>query len=423
MRKKLFIFISICLIIALGTYLSQESTRGKYYKTYSPDKQYSVYTSKTNWELFSMAMPGNGGDATGKVFLYDEIEGEVIKSAPISILWTAGSINWNDSIAYFYGEENPTILEPWNLPRPISKSALNENFNVETAVNKAIFANIIDLDIYTLGSFQKNDSYIPFVSLTDMFSFNEHKDSTVIADKYLAEDNTQSYHTLSPKYRSRFLKQKQISESDHVFIYNYETDKMTTYLVKEVPLFAHITIYDSETVVPQYYYLIGFNFEGKKAFKNWTYTENSFLHIGEKNPFTRGQMKPFGWTNPTEIPLEIQEKESQVQIIDLNQVYTFVDNEMKFFYFPTLQNLFVLDAKSKKIIYNKKFYTGEGSSLAPLNYMNKNYPNEVIQWTGKLFKDYPPVFFGFVWQSFSCEGIDVIQPPLTIIPILCDNRH
>ncbi len=52
----------------------------------------------------------------------------------------------------------------------------------------------------------------------------------------------------------------------------------------------------------------------------------------------------------------------------------------------------------------------------------KEYPM-VNQWTGKLFKDYPPVLFGFVWQSFGCDNIDIIQLPLTTIPILCDNRH
>ena len=109
----------VVFMIAGGIVLILFKTSGKYYQTFSPDRQYSVYASKYFYENFLPKMPGGSGDASGKVFLYDEVEKKVINSASIAIMWTVGDIEWDKNNAYFIGEEYPNILEPWHLPRPI----------------------------------------------------------------------------------------------------------------------------------------------------------------------------------------------------------------------------------------------------------------------------------------------------------------
>lgn len=85
--------------------------------------------------------------------------------------------------------------------------------------------------------------------------------------------------------------------------------------------------------------------------------------------------------------------------------------------------LFVLASDTKAISFEDTLYESEGCSLSPPNYTREEFNGEAFQWTGRLFKDKPPVFFGFQWFSFGCPYIDLIQTPGSIVPILCDNRH
>jgi len=97
------------------------SASGVYYKTYSPDNQYSVYAKKYNWESFIPKMPGGSGDASGKVFLYDEVEHKTIGKAEITMISMTGDIKWDENSACFVGEDYPNALNPWKLPRPVKQ--------------------------------------------------------------------------------------------------------------------------------------------------------------------------------------------------------------------------------------------------------------------------------------------------------------
>lgn len=119
MKKIVLTTFSFITILLISLVLWSNSTNGVFYKVYSPDKQYSVYAAKYNYENFSMVFPGHSGDASGKVYLYDEVEKKVINSASIAMVWMTGEIQWEKDMAYFKGDNYPTILEPWKLPRPI----------------------------------------------------------------------------------------------------------------------------------------------------------------------------------------------------------------------------------------------------------------------------------------------------------------
>jgi len=124
-RKKLILICFIATVIFIGGYLTLFSTSGKYYQTYSPDKQYSVYASKYYYERFMPRMPGQSGDAAGKVYLYDEVENKIINNATIPILWMTESIVWEEDKAYFKGTDYPHAGKPWSLPRPLQTGILS----------------------------------------------------------------------------------------------------------------------------------------------------------------------------------------------------------------------------------------------------------------------------------------------------------
>ena len=95
----------------------------------------------------------------------------------------------------------------------------------------------------------------------------------------------------------------------------------------------------------------------------------------------------------------------------------YVDNRKLLF----ARRLLVVDSKTKEIIIDKLYSSSEGTSPTPLNYEEGD--DVVNQWTGKLFKNKPQVIFGFLYESFGCPGISIIDKSNEEIYLQCDNRH
>lgn len=115
MKKRTYVLLFI--VIALVWFFN--STSGEYGRKYSPDNQYSVYSSSYHSNIFRMAMPGQGGDQKGKLFLYDEIEKKVIATGEIVMISLTGDIQWEKNSAYYIGDDYPNSLNYWELPREI----------------------------------------------------------------------------------------------------------------------------------------------------------------------------------------------------------------------------------------------------------------------------------------------------------------
>lgn len=111
MKKLAFLLLLLALA---GIWLL--STSGASRKVYSPDKQYSVYSAAYNYEALIPKMPGDGSSASGKVYLYDEIEQKVLESAPIVFVGAVHEVRWREQEAFFIGDEMPHF----DLPRPVN---------------------------------------------------------------------------------------------------------------------------------------------------------------------------------------------------------------------------------------------------------------------------------------------------------------
>ncbi|MFD2909590.1 hypothetical protein ACFSX9_12705 [Flavobacterium ardleyense] len=280
-----------------------------------------------------------------------------------------------------------------------------------------------DLIIYPLNSYEKvTNKSTGFIPLTDIFPWSEHKDSIAIADEYLGNNEIGEFHTLSEKYRTRFFKLMKIKETDKVFIYNYRLDSIYTFQVKELPLLAHISLYGAEAPIHPDDYLIGFDLENKLSIKDMGVYYDALVYVGSENPFNQGKIKPIIWKKiPTnQFPKEV--KSEKIDATKISKLYKFQINNLDY-YLLNDNHLVIVESANKKIILEEIFVEGESASSAPLSFddvVNESLPE---QWTGDLFKNKPPVFFGFLYQSFGCSAINFIEKPYNSIYLHCDNRH
>lgn len=282
--------------------------------------------------------------------------------------------------------------------------------------------NFNDLRIYPMGSYAKTEGKdMGFISLTDDFYFDDHKNTPVIAKEYLGIQDFKEFHILDKIHRDRFLKISNIKESDTVFIYNYSEDQLSTFMVKDLPLMAHITVYGGGDEIVPSDYLIGFDLSFDKKF---SYDDNpifyqSFVSIGDRNPFTKGKMKPVIWKSisPKNLPKEIK-----VANAEIKKLFRYKMDD-RIYYLLNDNHLIILNSKTRTIMYDYSYVEDEGSSVSPAIMEGQKIEYDYTQWTGQLFKDKPPVVFGFMYGSFGCESINFIDKTEKSIYILCDNRH
>ena len=93
------------------------------------------------------------------------------------------------------------------------------------------------------------------------------------------------------------------------------------------------------------------------------------------------------------------------------------------YYLINDNHLVIVETATKKLITEAIFTEGESTSRATLSFANSVNENAPEQWTGNLFKNKPPVFFGFTYESFGCTNINFIENPSNSIYLHCDNRH
>jgi len=282
------------------------------------------------------------------------------------------------------------------------------------------------LNIYNVSSYQKDNSKSSYgyITLTDGYPWDKFN---IIDDIYL-EDNDIVYHQLKGKYRTQFLKGAKIKETDSVYIYNYFIDTLYTYIVSDLVLLAKPSPYGSYKPITQDDYLIGFDLKSKLDLEANKRCYDAFVYIGESNPFIKGKMKPIVWEviDDSLFPsVDFSDYENRYEgLVEMENepkhVFKFQFNNYNY-YFKIFNNrlscLVVL--LNDDVVYKAVFSSSEGESPAPIS-EKKGVNNYFEQWTGVLFKNKPPVIFGFMYYSFSCSGIDFLDKTEPTIWKLCD---
>lgn len=302
------------------------------------------------------------------------------------------------------------------------------------------------INIFTLRTSGDNSSAL--ISLSEIYQYHldsdapfYEQDGSLIIPNMTAGGFKEVQYTLTSTYRERFLSHTGISETDFVFIYDYQVNRLVILAVKNLNVIARLNDYSSPSNAPfhHYDYLIGFEIDTRML----NHLEE-FVYVGAKNPFALEQLTPLTWKKiaPQKFPATTQAQDEKFYSNypwDVNlsskggNTYSFEANGFEYFLQDYLSNgevnvrrLLIIEAQTQAIITDKIFYESESSSLTPLKGADGAY-NETFetpsQWTGKLFKNKPPVFFGFEWISFGCPAISIIDKSNEDIVIYCDSRH
>lgn len=281
----------------------------------------------------------------------------------------------------------------------------------------------------------KSGEKINFISLSEMLAISDHPDSLTIPSEFWGEVYRRDVDLvlLEGVYRKRFLKGTGLTESDSLFIYDFQIDSIVSFSIKSLTVCAIPNVYlgDNEFIYDQYQYHVGFRINDNLDGFSF-YFENAFAAFGRKSPFEKGKMQPLEWmtVEASQLPKVEQLDRNGAVTANLRITGSYLSKQGHFGYY--LQDLYeneryfgrhliVMDMLTDKIVLNQQFYESEGASGAPLNSAEGGVG--IYQWTGVLFKNYPPVVLGFEFFSFSCESICFFGEKKPAITIKCDNRH
>lgn len=290
------------------------------------------------------------------------------------------------------------------------------------------------INLFTLTYRDSTD--VAFVSLSDIYPVNDNPSDKLLLPNIEKMGKTAAqYFTFGEKYRNQFLSKTNISETDSLFVYDYAKNKLASFAIKNLKTAALLNGYSSDEDWPyhNYDYMIGFEISKQYLNGYSDYYTSVIVYVGKENPFAKEALKPIAWKKmpAKDYPSKSMKSEDRVLLKNTIQGNTYLYQTDSYNYFLQdyldshkiiyARRLLVANSKTKDIIIEKLYSQSEGTSPAPLNYENGD--DSIEQYTGKLFKDKPPVVFGFEYQSFGCPAISIIDKSNEDIYLQCDNRH
>lgn len=286
--------------------------------------------------------------------------------------------------------------------------------------------------IFDLQSFSKKENEtIHFVSVSDIYTLSEHKDSTAIPSLKGKNEGNAKYLKLESKFKKRFLSKTKIADSDKLFLYDYSKDILLTFPIKSLNTVACLNEYGAAWPFKQEDYRYGFEINDKLAPLNNDYN-NVLIAISKENPFAKGEIKNINWKKIAvkNLPTILIKEKKLAEINQfiktkkpkLGQLFEHKTTEYSCYlqeYNDTkgknlvAKHVTIVNENTKKIALQKFFIESEGVTFAPLT----------NQWIGKLFVNSVPVLFGFQNFSLGCPEIFYLDQSEKPIIINCDNRH
>lgn len=296
---------------------------------------------------------------------------------------------------------------------------------------------IKDLDLYSVSSVEYIDPDREFlhVSLSETLPPDTDK-------KILPANLTQKKYTIIGNKRKLFMKLAGIPEMAYVRIYDYTNNQLFSYPISSMEVTAILDIFKYDLTPPYETtnYRIGFELP-QALWSKFRSNSGLIVSITKDNPFAQKQLTPLDWQiiPNANYPHTGADKLSNRDDGNASKViksYLAKANNMTFYvqdYVDESQperlgidkilarELLVLDDEGNTL-FKRRMFQDEGTSLVELNNFHDDGNNQ-FQWAGQLFKDLPPVVFGFESFAFGCEGLDFIVPDAEGIGFKCDNRH
>ena len=288
--------------------------------------------------------------------------------------------------------------------------------------------SIKDLDIFYLGGVFEAEEGRTMVTLTDSYPYSANVDSLVIDDRY--KDNSLSerelVHTLSRKRKNIFLDRIGYTDNHELYVYDYEKNKMASAPVASLDLIAHINPYGASDPMEDYDFMIGFDITDQPEFAQFT-SDATYVwaSVATSNPFSSAGMQPLDWQprNWSSMPVTVERINENLGafLIEESKIMHARSEGLDYYVLDGL-HLVATPQDTWDPVLHVTLYEGESASRAGLNDLSKT-EHSISQWAGKLFKDYPPVTFGYLYESFGCEAIYITGNPQRSVYVKCDNRH
>lgn len=312
------------------------------------------------------------------------------------------------------------------------------------------------LRLFTVGRYdlkpQKNTG---FISLSDVYFLSDHPDSVALPDLSDLEFSQVQYLELSAPYRNTLLAKTKIAATDHVFMYDYVADVLTAFPVAGLKAIAIPNVYRTaeDWPFPASDFMFGLAIKPDDLKKFGEDLNNTLVYIGQENPFVRGQLKPIRWQEMpvkdfpavasdarTRAAINAELKSGYREDLTLSgknvqtSAFKYATGGYRYFimnYFlkhPQYQEIFarrllVFGPNLQEPVCERTFVASDGASPTPLNLVERKNDQGLYQWTGNLFRNAPPVVFGFEYLSFGCPAITFLTPSGTDVYLNCDNRH
>ncbi len=344
-----------------------------------------------------------------------------------------GQFNWRDKVEYlFRTNHTQKIIDNYREIEGtwVAVKQKKDTVYVFDSYLSSIEPRFSTIKLYNAEAYfstvlkpsNKKDIRQAFVNVSESF----YMPANFIAKKDLKKDIIH----FSKKQRTEFLKRMSYAVNDTLFIYDFNSGHIKKHPVKDTPLMACMNIYshvEDEYKTENYNewsYEVGFNL-GKANY-------GGFATVAKENPFVEKGLIPFVFEEVHKNKVNTYVREGFIpnlwQKDTAHTIYTLRYENMRSFVKRNKKDKSWTDLIVKNVNTKEAFEIyqsgGEGSSKAPIAIKNDTTAtNASYQFIGKLFKNKPPVTFGFVWESFSCTTINFLDKEELPILVLCDNRH
>ena len=236
----------------------------------------------------------------------------------------------------------------------------------------------------------------------------------------IEDDYKKNKYQLPQKYRQSFLTASGISETDNLFVYNYEYNKLYSFPISKLEVFAIKSGCDPTNEKNQAHYQFGFALALNQLPQDYDPNDTTFVYIGKENPFAQQQLTLLNWQkiNDKEYDYLAQTHGLHYYLATLGKMWD-PDHYLERDYYPELGRLVVKDGKNN-ILFNSNYLSKTIYITLPLNGKDKDHEYK-NQWTGRLFKNKPLVVFGFV-SEMGCPVIDFIDSSFSsyYVRLSCD---
>ena len=187
-----------------------------------------------------------------------------------------------------------------------------------------------DFNIFDINLIENGKNYDTFISLSDIYTDSLAVPTEIIANQKNLSFDELKHFELPAIYREKLLKGTKLKEKDTLYLYNYKSNILEKFPIKNLKAVANLSVYTSEgEEISEYDYMIGFQInktENKESTMDKAYF--SLAYFGSQNPFNEKPLKSIRWKKvaAAQFPIKTQHK-----TLKAGNVYHYQTEDLQYF--------------------------------------------------------------------------------------------